>query len=119
MSGKVINEAPFGVFVELKPGIEALLHNSEIPEGREKPKTGSVITTKIIKIDPDERKIGLTLRDIEQEPKAVKPGTEGTVKEQVSEQKSQVEDELALVTSNISSENSAPSAPEINLGETN
>ncbi|MBI3589804.1 MAG: S1 RNA-binding domain-containing protein [Candidatus Melainabacteria bacterium] len=66
VSGKVISEAPFGVFVQLKPGIEALLHNSEIPEGMEKPKVGTVITTKIIKIDLEQRKVGLSFRNIEQ-----------------------------------------------------
>ena len=67
VTGKVISEAPFGIFIELMPGIEALLHNSEIPEGTEKPKTGSTVTTKIIKIDLDQRKIGLSLRNVKLE----------------------------------------------------
>ena len=66
VEGKVVNEAPFGLFVELKPGIEALLHNSEIAESMEKPKVGSVINVKIIKIDLEQRKIGLSFRDVEQ-----------------------------------------------------
>lgn len=66
ISGKFVSEAPFGLFIELKPGIEALLHNSEISEGYQRPKIGSSITSKIIKIDIDQRKIGLSLRDIEQ-----------------------------------------------------
>lgn len=66
ITGKVISSAPFGLFVELRPGIEALLHNSEIPEGTEKPKISTTITAKLIKIDPDQRKIGLSLRDIAQ-----------------------------------------------------
>ena len=66
VTGKVINEAAFGLFVELKPGVEALLHNSEIAEGVEKPKIGSMITAKLIKIDSRQRKIGLSFRDIEQ-----------------------------------------------------
>ncbi len=66
-TGKVISEAPFGIFIELMPGVEALLHNSEIPEGIEKPKVGSLITTKIIKIDCEQRKIGLSVRNIKQE----------------------------------------------------
>ncbi len=65
VTGKVLNEAPFGLFIELKPGVEALLHNSEIPEGFEKPKTGSEITAKLIKIDSEQRKIGLSLRDVD------------------------------------------------------
>lgn len=65
ISGKVISEAPFGLFIELRAGIEALLHNSEIPEGIKKPKLGSEISAQIIKIDLDQRKIGLSLKNIE------------------------------------------------------
>lgn len=64
VTGKTISEAPFGIFVQLRPGVEALLHNSEIPEGAEKPKIGTDVTTRIIKIDSNQRKIGLSLRDI-------------------------------------------------------
>ena len=66
ITGKVISGAPFGLFIELRPGIEALLHNSEISEGTDKPKIGTTITAKIIKIDLEQRKIGLSLRDITQ-----------------------------------------------------
>ncbi len=65
VSGKVISEAAFGIFVELRPGIEALIHNSEIPEEIDKPKLHSIITAKIIKIDLEQRKIGLSARNIE------------------------------------------------------
>ena len=63
--GTVINEAQFGLFIELKPGVEALLHNSEIPENMEKPKVGSTITARLIKLDTNHKKIGLSLKDIE------------------------------------------------------
>ncbi|MBI1858003.1 MAG: S1 RNA-binding domain-containing protein [Candidatus Melainabacteria bacterium] len=61
LNGKVIGEANFGLFIELKPGVEALLHNTEIPEGMQKPKIGSEVKVKILKIDIDQRKIGVTL----------------------------------------------------------
>ena len=67
VEGKVVNEAPFGFFIELKPGVEALLHNSEMDSVAEKPKVGSNITARIIKIDSDQRKIGLSLKDISQD----------------------------------------------------
>lgn len=67
VEGKVISEAQFGVFIQIKPGIEALLHNSEIPEGTEKPKTGKTLKVKVLKIDSEQRKIGLSLKGIEQE----------------------------------------------------
>ncbi len=65
LTGKVVSEAAFGVFIELRPGVEALLHNSEMQEGIEKPKLNAVITVKIIKIDSEQRKIGLSTRDLE------------------------------------------------------
>ena len=65
--GTVISEAAFGIFVELLPGIEALLHNSEIPEGSEKPQVGSTIIAKVVKLDINQKKIGLSLIDVTQE----------------------------------------------------
>lgn len=73
ITGKVLNEAPFGLFIELRPGVEALLHNSEIPEGVEKPKTGSTITAKLVKLDADQRKVGLSLKNMEKLPESVIP----------------------------------------------
>ncbi|OGI07303.1 MAG: hypothetical protein A3I68_02840 [Candidatus Melainabacteria bacterium RIFCSPLOWO2_02_FULL_35_15] len=109
VTGKVINEAPFGLFVELKPGVEALLHNSEISEGIEKPKVGSVINAKIIKIDLEQRKIGLSFRDVEQKPVA---SQEQEIREQQTSPPPQnfsteLDNELNLVTTQINPENSA------------
>ena len=65
VEGKVVSEAQFGVFIQLKPGIEALLHNSEIPEGVQKPKSNTMIMARVVKIDLEQRKIGLSIRDME------------------------------------------------------
>lgn len=109
VTGKVINEAPFGLFVELKPGVEALLHNSEISEGIEKPKVGSVINAKIIKIDLEQRKIGLSFRDVEQKPAT---SQEQEIREQQASSplqnfSTESNNELNLVTTQINPENSA------------
>ncbi len=100
VSGKVINEAQFGLFVELKPGVEALLHNSEIADGIEKPKVGSMITAKLIKMDLEQRKIGLSLRDVQQMPENRSQNTE------IREQQSEItkEDKLEPQYSALSSE---------------
>lgn len=86
VTGKVISEAPFGIFVELKPGVEALMHNTEIPENLERPKIKDTITAKIIKIDLDQRKIGLSLRGIDQttslEPQIQSLGEERCINEE-------------------------------------
>jgi len=67
VTGKVVRLTDFGAFVELPDGIEGLLHVSELSEGRvNKPEdvvqVGDELTMKIIKLDADERKIGLSLR---------------------------------------------------------
>jgi small subunit ribosomal protein S1 len=65
--GKVVRITDFGAFVELPDGIEGLLHVSELSEGRvNKPedvvKPGEELALKIIKLDTDDRKLGLSLR---------------------------------------------------------
>jgi len=65
--GHVTKIANFGVFVELEPGLEGLLHISEISDQKiEKPedslKVGQEVEVKILRVDSDERKIGLSLK---------------------------------------------------------
>ena len=65
--GKVVRLADFGAFVELEDGVEGLLHVSELSHERVgKPEdvvqVGQELTLKVIKLDPEERKIGLSLR---------------------------------------------------------
>jgi small subunit ribosomal protein S1 len=67
VKGHVTKIANFGVFVELEPGLEGLLHISEISDHKiEKPedqlKVGQDLEVKILRVDSDERKIGLSLK---------------------------------------------------------
>lgn len=67
VSGKIVKIANFGVFVELENGIEGLVHVSELSlEPVEKIedaiKLGEVKTMKVIKLDSEERKMGLSIR---------------------------------------------------------
>jgi small subunit ribosomal protein S1 len=66
--GKVTKITDFGVFVELEGGVEGLVHISETglePPARleEKFKVQDALTMKIIKVDREERKIALSLRE--------------------------------------------------------
>ncbi|HSS30451.1 MAG TPA: 30S ribosomal protein S1 [Nitrospiraceae bacterium] len=68
--GKVSKVADFGIFVELDGGVEGLIHISEAgldPQAKleEKFKLMDEVTAKIIKVDREERKIALSLRDHE------------------------------------------------------
>src|SRR5438552_12695878 len=63
--GKVTKLTNFGVFVELEPGLEGLLHISELADQKiESPeegvKVGDEIEVKILRVDPADRKIGLS-----------------------------------------------------------
>src|SRR4029453_559666 len=67
VSGHVTKIANFGVFVELEPGLEGLLHISEISDQKiEKPedqlKVSQELDVKILRVDSEERKIGLSLK---------------------------------------------------------
>ena len=67
VKGHVTKIANFGVFVELEQGLEGLLHISEISDQKvEKPedqlKVGQELDVKILRVDIDERKIGLSLK---------------------------------------------------------
>ena len=67
VKAKVVRLTDFGAFVELEDGVEGLLHISELSHERvARPEdvvsVGNELTLKIIKLDPDERKLGLSLR---------------------------------------------------------
>jgi len=70
ITGTITNLTDFGVFVELEEGIEGLVHVSEI--SKEKIKTpvgmyniGDVITARVMNINSDERRIGLSIKRME------------------------------------------------------
>jgi len=71
VSGPITNVTDFGLFVELEEGIEGLFHVSEIskekiksPVGQFKP--GDTITARVINISAKDRKIGLSIKKIEE-----------------------------------------------------
>ena len=68
--GKVLRNAAFGSFVEIADGVEALCHKSEaVDEGgtQSKLEPGQEAEFKIIKMTPQEKKVGLSLRGIGRE----------------------------------------------------
>jgi small subunit ribosomal protein S1 len=70
VKGNVTKITNFGVFVGLEDGLEGLLHISELAEHKvENPedvvKVGDEIEVKILRVDADERKIGLSRKRVE------------------------------------------------------
>ncbi len=66
---KVIKITEFGAFVELEPGIEGLIHVSEmsnehVDDPRKIVNEGEKIKSEVITIDPVERKIGLSIKSL-------------------------------------------------------
>ncbi len=70
VTGKVARMTDFGAFVELEPGVDALLHVSQISrEHVEKPSdvltVGEEITAKIVSFSADEKKISLSTKSLD------------------------------------------------------
>lgn len=72
--GKVVFAAEFGVFVELEPGIEGLVHVSELSwvknfrHPSEVVSVGSEIEVAVLGVKPKERRISLSLKQIQENP---------------------------------------------------
>jgi len=64
--GRVVRKTNFGAFVELAPGVEGLCHTSEIP-AEDGVEVGQEHDFKIIKLNPGERRIGLSLKAMSSE----------------------------------------------------
>ncbi|GAB1489026.1 30S ribosomal protein S1 [Opitutaceae bacterium] len=67
VQGTVTKITSFGAFVELKDGIDGLVHISQISEERidkvkDILKPGQAVTARVIKIDRDERRLGLSIK---------------------------------------------------------
>lgn len=68
----VLRLAPFGAFVELEPGVEGLLHKSEMSWGNVNPEdvvaVGDEISVRVISFDPEQQRIGLSIRSSQDNP---------------------------------------------------
>ena len=84
VTGKVARMTDFGAFVELVPGVDALLHVSQISRAHvEKPadvlKVGQEVTAKIVELNEEDKKISLSMKVLE-------PVVEETPVEEVAEE---------------------------------
>ncbi len=72
--GKVVSVADFGVFVEIEPGVEGLVHISEITwtkrfrHPKEIVSVGSRVEAVVLEVDIGKRRMALSLRRIERSP---------------------------------------------------
>ena len=76
VEGKVVRITDFGAFVELEPGLDGLVHISQCATTRvakveDAVKVGDVVNVKILGVDPEKKRISLSIRQaIEPEPVA-------------------------------------------------
>src|SRR5499427_8542476 len=69
VTGKVVRLTDFGAFVELEAGVDGLLHvsqmsNRPIASPADLVNVGDELTLMVIRVDPHERRIGLSLKDL-------------------------------------------------------
>jgi small subunit ribosomal protein S1 len=86
VTGTITKIAPFGAFARIEDGIEGLIHLSELPPGMD-PKAslheGQQLQLRILRIDAERRRLGLSLRQAEEMDKepvaetATETGTSG------------------------------------------
>ena len=67
LAGKVTSVVDFGVFVRIEEGIEGLIHVSELAEGtflhpRNVVREGEVVQVRVLNLDPENQRLGLSLR---------------------------------------------------------
>ena len=68
IKGKVTKITAFGAFIELENGIEGLVHVTELSDQafakvEDVVKVGDEVTAKVIKLDPEHKKIALSIKD--------------------------------------------------------
>jgi small subunit ribosomal protein S1 len=115
VTGKIVNITDFGIFVEVLEGVEGLVHISEIDPAIPKAKLaefyslGTEVHTRVIKIDPEERRLGLSI--LERNTVVPPPGVE-TSEELDEEGASERSADLATVESEALDEKNSADAAE-------
>jgi small subunit ribosomal protein S1 len=90
VSGTVTRIAQFGAFVKLEPGIEGLVHISELAHHRviavkNVVKEGDAVNVKILSVDPASQKISLSMKATQPKPEAPQSATKEEPDEPVRE----------------------------------
>lgn len=70
VEGKVVRMVPFGAFVELEPGVDGLIHisqiaNKHVVKPEDELKVGEIISVKVLEVNSEQKKISLSKRQTE------------------------------------------------------
>jgi predicted RNA-binding protein with RPS1 domain len=84
VTGKVTRIADFGAFVELEPGLEGLIHVSELDHKRVRHpsdvvKPNQVVTAQVLELDVERKRVSLSLKALQAKPEEPKPVPEPAV----------------------------------------
>jgi len=83
VTGKVVSITDYGAFIELEEGLEGLVHISEIdwlPRPKHPSKylsIGEMLEAVVLKVDKEERKLSLSIRQTKPSPGTYKPALSG------------------------------------------
>ncbi|MBQ3611669.1 MAG: bifunctional 4-hydroxy-3-methylbut-2-enyl diphosphate reductase/30S ribosomal protein S1 [Firmicutes bacterium] len=86
IEGKVVQIKEYGAFVELEPGLDGLVHISEVAHKRvgninDELEVGQTVNAKILEIDKDRKRISLSIRETIEPPAAEEAPAEEAVEE--------------------------------------
>ena len=75
IKGNITKTVDFGAFMQVKPGVEGLIHISQLSHDHvetveEVVTEGDEVEAKVININPEERKIGLSIKELKDKPKS-------------------------------------------------
>jgi len=78
VKAKVVRLAPFGAFVQLEPGVEGLIHISHLADRHvatpdEVVQEGEEIDVKVLSVEPGDKRIRLSIREVNREVRAPQP----------------------------------------------
>ena len=74
VKGRIVNIEDYGAFVEIRPGVEGLVHVSEVSWGnqpinaKENFKVGQEVEAKVVTLDRDDRKMSLSVKQLTSDP---------------------------------------------------
>lgn len=111
--GKVTRITEFGAFVELEPGVEGLVHISQISHDRinrveQVLKVGQEIKARIVQVEPEKKRIGLSIKALtaaEQEARIEKPSHDDMRRYVTREKKSYAGESLGSLLSKFADPN--------------
>ena len=91
VTGKVVQIKEYGAFIELEPGLDGLVHISEVAHKRvndisEELTVGQTVEAKILEIDTERKRISLSIKQTLEEEEAVEETVEEAVEEAMAEE---------------------------------